>query len=316
MGKIRITAPAEKRSFPWRFFHHSSLTYVVVPGWPDRAPFFLCQKQTLGPQERPARHASETLAGIMSVERTAAIRNLAEPLAASLGLELWGVELAGASRPVLRIYVEKLKSPADAEAAPGGVPVSAETDQAQPEAFEDEDGFMPAGVSPEGVSIDQCAELSRMLGLTLDVEGPFAAAWTLEISSPGLERTFFKLEQMRPYIGREVDCSLVDGHPTWPVREGTPGRKKFRGVLEAVSDTDFTLNMPLTARKEDEPEQVQIPWATVRRVSLVHTFPEPGLPGKSKAGKGEPKKAESDGAMVRRGRSKGPRTAGGGKHES
>lgn len=266
----------------------------------------------------------------MTIDRTAIIRNLAEPLAASLGIELWGIEVSGASRPVLRLYVEKLKdadtpeteeSPVKAVAKKNKVVSKNENASQYDVAFEDEgvldederalEEELELNDEGTGVSIEQCAKLSRMLGLTLDVEGPFAAAWTLEVSSPGLERVFFKLSQMPPYIGREMELTLLDGHPTWPVAEGIPGRRKFRGTLEAVSETAFTLRIPAESRKQDDPEHVEILWPSVRRVNLVHIFPEPGLPGKSKADKVEPKAAPQE-PQARRGRSRGPRKPGGG----
>ncbi|HIU17280.1 MAG TPA: ribosome assembly cofactor RimP [Candidatus Avidesulfovibrio excrementigallinarum] len=211
----------------------------------------------------------------MTTDRITCITNIAAPLAASLGLEIWGAETAGAARPVVRLFVEKASSPAS-EGAPAAEPVQ-------------------AGVSEtaDGVSIDQCAELSRLLGLALDVEDPFTAAWTLEISSPGLERTFFRLEQMRAYVGKEVDVTLQEAHPTWPVAENVPGRKKFRGTLREVGDASFVLAVPAESRRPEDPEQVEIRWDTVRRVHLVHIFPEPGLPGKGgRTAKKAPKRGD------------------------
>ena len=211
----------------------------------------------------------------MTTDRITCITELAAPLAASLGLEIWGVETAGAARPVVRLFVEKASSPAP-EGVSAAVPVV-------------------SGVSEtaEGVSIDQCAELSRLLGLALDVEDPFSAAWTLEISSPGLERTFFRLDQMRAYVGKEVDVNLLDVHPTWPVAENVPGRKKFRGTLLKVGDVSFDLAVPVESRRPEDPEQVTIRWDTVRRAHLVHLFPEPGLPGKGgRTAKKAPKRGD------------------------
>ena len=123
---------------------------------------------------------------------------------------------------------------------------------------------------PQGVTIDQCAELSRLAGLALDVEDPFATNWTLEISSPGLQRPFFKIDQLRNYVGRELEVVLAAPLDTWP------GRKKFSGVLAAVADEEFTLSLPDTSRKAEEPEEVTIAWPFVRKATLVHHFPEPG----------------------------------------
>ena len=142
-------------------------------------------------------------------DRIEFITELVTPLAASLGLAVWGVELGGAARPIARIYVDVL---------PGAEP--APSDGASGE----------AGLLPQGVTIDQCAELSRLAGLALDVEDPFATNWTLEISSPGLQRPFFKIDQLRNYVGRELEVVLAAPLDTWP------GRKKFSGFLSAVAD--------------------------------------------------------------------------------
>ncbi len=192
----------------------------------------------------------------MSNDKIASIAQLAEPLAASLGLVLWGVECIGAKRTVLRIFVEKAGATSSEE---GG-----------------------ATVRESGVSVEECAELSRLLGANLDVEEPFAAAWTLEISSPGFERTFFRLAQLRGYEGKTVDAILSSGHPAWPVTEGIPGRKHFRGVLRRVDDEAFVLGVAAETRAPGEPEEVVIPWELVRRVRLVYDFLEPRLPGKGR----------------------------------
>lgn len=238
----------------------------------------------------------------MSTNRLETITALAAQLAAPLGLELWGVELSGSGRPVLRVYVERQPQMGMAEQADtppeGGTGVA-------------EDGT--------GVSVDQCAHLSRLMALSLDVDDPFAAAWTLEVSSPGLERQFFRLDQMRPYVGREMDLSLLDGHPDWPAIGGASLRKKFRGALETVSDTAFTLYVAEDTRKEGDPERVDVAWENVRRVSLVHTFPEPGLPAKSKSAKHAVHASEQEAALDEEGvtrtsaKAKKQRPASGGK---
>lgn len=200
-------------------------------------------------------------------DRIAFISNLVAPLAASLGLEVWGIEIGGAARPTARIYVDAAPEMPD---TPLTTAVSAEESSAE--------------LLPRGISIDQCAELSRLAGLALDVEDPFADNWTLEISSPGLERPFFKIDQLRAYVGREVEIILGAPMDTWP------GRKKFSGTLTAVADEEFTLALPSERRMEHEPEQVVIAWPFVRKATLIHTFPEqgkkPGLGSKpGKAGK-------------------------------
>ena len=75
-------------------------------------------------------------------DRIEFITELVTPLAASLGLAVWGVELGGAARPIARIYVDVL---------PGAEPAPSE------KASDDD-------LLPQGVTIDQCAELSRLAG--------------------------------------------------------------------------------------------------------------------------------------------------------
>ena len=85
-----------------------------------------------------------------------------------------------------------------------------------------------------------------------------------------LQRPFFKIDQLRNYVGRELEVVLAAPLDTWP------GRKKFSGVLAAVADEEFTLSLPDTSRKAEEPEEVTIAWPFVRKATLVHHFPEPG----------------------------------------
>ncbi len=192
----------------------------------------------------PFFYGASHVEGAMSVTRTEYLYNLAKPLAESLGLELWGVETVGSVRPVARIYVDtKHADDADLE---------------QAESFD----------TSTGVNVDQCAHLSRLLALSLDVEDAFATSWVLEVSSPGLERPFFSIDQLRDYVGKTIDVVMVEAHDDWN------GRKKFTGNLESIRDEEFTV-VPL-ARTVDDPESVTIAWHMVRRAHLVHVFAEKG----------------------------------------
>ncbi len=190
-------------------------------------------------------------------DRIEFITELVTPLAASLGLAVWGVELGGAARPIARIFVDVLPENAPAENAE--VAESADAGDAAENAL-----------LPKGVTIEQCAELSRLAGLALDVEDPFATNWILEISSPGLQRPFFKIDQLKAYVGREFEIVLAAPLDNWP------NRKKFSGILASVADEEFTLGLPEASRKADDPEEVTIAWPFVRKATLVHHFPEPG----------------------------------------
>ncbi|MFW6216422.1 MAG: ribosome maturation factor RimP [Desulfohalobiaceae bacterium] len=143
------------------------------------------------------------------------LQELIRPLVQGLGLELWGLELPAAPRGgVFRIYID----------------------------------------SPQGVNVEQCAELSRHLNYLLDVQDPFPGSYTLEVSSPGLDRAFFSLQQMKPYLGREVLLKL---------KEPLQGRIKWQGGLLDIQGEEVLL--------ECSPgEQVRIPWQDVKKARLVY----------------------------------------------
>ncbi|MCL2122697.1 MAG: ribosome maturation factor RimP, partial [Desulfovibrionaceae bacterium] len=145
------------------------------------------------------------------------ITRIAAPVVRSLGLAIWGIERIPSGRTVLRIYVDTPSGARD---------VSAERPDAE-EAARPADG--------RGPSIDQCAKISRHIGLALEAEDIVPHAYVLEVSSPGLERPFFALAQLAPYIGGDVAVKLGSAQPE------LPDRKCLRGRLQAVGEQAFTL---------------------------------------------------------------------------
>lgn len=86
----------------------------------------------------------------------------------------------------------------------------------------------------EDVDLDDCERVSRELSALLDVEDPIAQAYSLEVSSPGIDRPLVTPAHFRRYVGAEIKASLHRGVPTPQGGE----RKNFRGVLEAVEGDD------------------------------------------------------------------------------
>lgn len=86
----------------------------------------------------------------------------------------------------------------------------------------------------DGITVDNCAEVSRQVSAVLDVEDPIHGEYTLEVSSPGLERPIFTLAQFAQFIGQRVDVRLH-----MPV----DGRRHFKGELTAVEDDEITLEL-------------------------------------------------------------------------
>lgn len=181
------------------------------------------------------------------------VREAAAPLAASFGLSVWGVELVAGGRTVVRLYVDAPAAVQDEEDGTGGV--------------------------LEGVSVDQCAELSRMLGLALDVDEIFSGAWVLEVSSPGFDRLFFEPAQLAAYAGRDIDVTLLEPHPE------SAGRRRFKGPLKGVDGECFTVEVlfPPAPGTKPEPADVSIDWKMVKKARLVPVFPDTSKP---RAGKG------------------------------
>lgn len=136
------------------------------------------------------------------------LTTLVEPLLASLGLRLWGLEFLPASRSLLRIYIE------NADGTDAG--------------------------------IDECSKASRLIGLTLDVEDIIDASYLLEVSTPGLERLFFSAAQLALYGGQVVELALHAPLPSHPGRKKFTGRvevldgqdKNFR--LEPLNPADLS----------------------------------------------------------------------------
>lgn len=152
------------------------------------------------------------------------LEGLIAPLAAQHELDLWGLELAsGPGRSVLRVFVD----------------------------------------TPEGITVDQCARLSRDLSVLLDVEDPIPGRYTLEVSSPGLDRIFFRPEQMAAYLGQEVSLAL---------REPEAGRRTLRGTLLRVDGSTVVLD-------EAGAEQA-VDFSHVKRAQLRYAPPAPAKPGK------------------------------------
>ncbi|MEG6594048.1 ribosome maturation factor RimP, partial [Desulfovibrio sp. 1188_IL3213] len=136
------------------------------------------------------------------------IIRLAQPVVHALGLVIWGVETARAGRTIVRLFVDapllpqQPGTPQEAEESPSSVtaPVTAHAPQESPDA--------EATAAPASATIEQCEEISRHLALALEVEDSIADAYVLEVSTPGLSRLFFSLEQMVPYVGDVVEARL------------------------------------------------------------------------------------------------------------
>ncbi|CAM3314957.1 ribosome maturation factor RimP [Shewanella pealeana] len=125
-------------------------------------------------------------------------RKLVEMLKApveALGHKLWGLEYIQAGKhSILRLYIDNEK----------------------------------------GIFIEDCAEASRQVSAVMDVEDPISTEYTLEVSSPGVDRPLFTAEQYQAYIGETVKVQL-----TMPVA----GSRNLKGTVTGVDGQMLNLSV-------------------------------------------------------------------------
>ena len=105
---------------------------------------------------------------------------------------------------------------------------------------------------PEGVNIDDCERVSRQISGVLDVEDPITGNYTLEVSSPGLDRPLFEPGDYARFAGQRVQIQL---------HEAFEGRRRLRGVLIGLEDGRVIV--------DDAPERVEIPYERIRMTRLM-----------------------------------------------
>ncbi|MGD8416012.1 MAG: ribosome maturation factor RimP [Pseudomonadales bacterium] len=109
--------------------------------------------------------------------------------------------------------------------------------------------------TPDGVSVDDCERVSRRVSDVLDVEDVVNGAYTLEVSSPGMDRILFKPEQYERCAGEEIEVRL-----NYPV----DGTKRIKGVLAGLENGEVVVRVG-----EDE---YLLPLENVQRARVVPRF--------------------------------------------
>lgn len=205
---------------------------------------------------------------------------LVEPLLASLELRLWGLEFLPGGRGVLRVYIEKTDDAAGKgrEAGRGeqdGVDLGEQAGIERDESAGAEPGEQAGIERGEQAGIIECSRASRLIGLTLDVEDPIEGPYVLEVSTPGLERVFFRADQLALYGGEVVELSLHAPPP------GHPGRKKFTGRLEVPGGDGKSFRLELLSPADLTPEDaspLDFDWEDVKKARLVYLPEKNGAP--------------------------------------
>lgn len=143
------------------------------------------------------------------------ITRIARDAAARNGFEFIHADVTGTKRnPVLRIFVDK-------------------------------DG---------GITVDDCGKLSREVEAVLDADDLIPSAYVLEVSSPGLERELYSLNDFRKFTGRKARLKT---------NVEINGKKAFKGTIEAIDNEDVIFN-------DRGIVEVRIPYSSVSKANLIY----------------------------------------------
>ena len=145
------------------------------------------------------------------------IARLIEPTVEDMGFRLVRVQMTGSVRQVLQVMAEPLDGSA--------------------------------------MTVEHCADLSRALSAVLDVEDPITSAYTLEVSSPGVDRPLTRPEDFERYAGFDARVEMD---------AAVEGRRRYKGRLHGL-DEDGRIVLV------DGEEQVRLTFSEVRRAKLLLT---------------------------------------------
>lgn len=144
------------------------------------------------------------------------VEALITPAIEALGCELWGIEFMSQGRhSKLRVFIER----------------------------------------PEGVSVDDCERVSHEISDLFDVEDVMPQAYTLEVSSPGMDRILFRADQYSRNVGATVDVRL---HVPFE------GSKRIVGALSGFEDDQVMVQVG--------EEEYVLPLENIQRARLVPHF--------------------------------------------
>jgi|SRR5208337_4275967 len=162
------------------------------------------------------------------------VREIAERVAASSGLEVVEIEfLGGGKARMLRVFLDKPAA-----------------------------GAEPLG----GVTHGDCANFSREFGTILDVEDVMPGSYTLEVSSPGLDRKLIKAADFTRFVGSRVKLTT---------RQAVDNNRHFEGRLEAFENGRLTLDLSVASKKSQKKmgaaagQKLEIEFANVEKANLV-----------------------------------------------
>lgn len=145
------------------------------------------------------------------------LESILEPVIKGMGFDCWGIEFhPQGHKSILRVYIEDTEN---------------------------------------GISVEDCEAVSRQISGVLDVEDPIQSEYTLEVSSPGMDRPLFRFDQYQAWAGYRVRIRL---------RMAFEGRRKFEGLLKGIEGSDVIVIV-------DDHEYL-LPIDSIEKANIVPVF--------------------------------------------
>ncbi len=154
--------------------------------------------------------------GVQVSSKLEQLQALLAPVVEGLGFQCWGIEyISQGKHTVLRVYIDK----------------------------------------EGGIMVEDCEAVSRQISGVLDVEDPITSEYALEVSSPGMDRPLFTLEQYAAHAGEQVKIKL---------RTPFEGRRNFQGLLRGVEDQDVVVQV--------DQNEFLLPIDSIDKANIIPSF--------------------------------------------
>ncbi|MAH73881.1 MAG: ribosome maturation factor RimP [Cellvibrionales bacterium TMED49] len=146
-----------------------------------------------------------------------ALKHILSPVIEALGFQVWGIEIDNNKKvTLLRVYID---------------------------------------LTDDFISVDDCALVSQHVAAILNVEQVFTGRYTLEVSSPGIERPLYDLEHYELFVGHDIAVKLKFAHGN---------RKNFKGCLHAVEGDEVVVRI--------DSSEYLFPFENIDRANIIAKF--------------------------------------------
>jgi ribosome maturation factor RimP len=180
---------------------------------------------------------------------------IAEPVCLAAGYELIDVRLLMEPMGwVLRVFIDRLVQPGDDAVEGHG----------------------------EAIGLADCERMSRELGAVLDVEDPIPQAYSLEVSSPGIDRPLRTAAHFRRFVGETAKIALRHGVEVTGPAGDTTLRRNYKGPIVSVDPTDAFVVVDIDGTHHHLPiDDIDTARLIPDWDAVLGIHPKPGKPGKS-----------------------------------